>query len=137
MSPAIPKDKWRKGSQVISFWVFTLIYISNTCWEPYSDSICQLISVGSINQKTCWSCCWWQKCIKSIQKTLPGILLFSSCWHRNLLLASFGPLALTFWRNVITKGLFRAPFCFNFSLHCSNKCYILGPWAYNYFEQKR
>jgi hypothetical protein len=59
----------------------------NTYWGPYSESIDLLISVGSINQKACRSCCWWQKCITSIQKTLQGMLLFFSCRHQNVFLA--------------------------------------------------
>ena len=93
-----------------------------------SGSICQLISVGSINQKTCWSCCWWQKCIKCIQKTLRGILLFSSCWHWNLFLASFGRSTLIFWRNVTIKGLFSAPCCFIFSLFIA--LISVDPWIH-------
>lgn len=94
---------------------FLVLYISvpaESCILT-SGFICQLISVGSINQKTCWSCCWWQKRIKSIQKTLQGVLLFSSCWHWNLFLASFVLLTLTLWRNVTIKGIFSAH-CFIF-----------------------
>jgi hypothetical protein len=111
---------------------FLVLYISipaESCILT-SGFICQLISVGSINQKTCWSCCWWQKRIKSIQKTLQGVLLFSSCWHWNLFLVSFVLLTLTLWRNVTIKGIFSAH-CFIFLFIALISARSFDPWAYN------
>ena len=132
MSPAIPKDKWRKGSQVICFSAFLFLYIFQHYWGLYFESIYLLISVGSINQKACRSCCQWQKCITSIQKTLQGMLLFFSCWHQNVFLAWFSLYKpWTFWRNVIQRRNFSAPillFYYHFISLVSARSF--GCWTY-------
>jgi len=104
----------------------------NTYWGLYFESMYLLISVGSINQKACRSCCQWQKCITSIQKTLQGMLLFFSCWHQNVFLAWYSLYKpWTFWRNVIQRRNFSAPillFYYHFISLVSARSF--GCWTY-------